>query len=127
MKICIINSKLEIRDRILRLLTEQDIIMEFIENLEEKNNVEFLGVNQETDAILINVDTKTEKCFEIMKNIKQNCPNMLVFMFSGYKNDKYKAKCFTFGVDYYFDKPSDLNRMIEILNEKNQERNCNII
>jgi len=50
--------------------------------------------------------------FDVLRKIKERevCPR--VIMFTAFSNTEYRDKCVAMGADYYFDKSSDLKKML---------------
>ena len=53
--------------------------------------------------------------FDVLRKIKQreDCPR--VIMLTAFSNTEYRNKCMALGADYYFDKSSDLRKMLMTL------------
>lgn len=115
MEILILNSTKEIRERIEKLLIENCVDVNFYKDNDIRDVVDESILNPNIDIVLINIDTNIELCMEIIRSIKAARPERVIILFSGYSNQRFKRVCFDYGVDYFFEKPSDLNKMIEII------------
>lgn len=121
MKVLVLDTSVTIREKIVRLLSEYipDVkILGESFNLEKLQNL----VNIiEPDAVVLDCDLSGAETFSIIKNLKMNYPSTYFINISNYNAPLYRKKCFNSGIDYYFDKPSDINRIINLLIKKNKE------
>ena len=121
MKIFIADDSQLLRDRIKDALAEVEGV-EIIGETENALETRHLIKKIEPDMVILDIRMPGGSGIDVIHSIKKLHPNTIVVMFTGYPYPQYRKRCLELGADYFFDKASDLDRLISIVNELSHER-----
>jgi DNA-binding NarL/FixJ family response regulator len=51
----------------------------------------------------------------VLETVKKDRPVPVVIMLTNFAHDQYRQKCLQLGADYFFDKSTEFERVIEVL------------
>nr|HRD19157.1 response regulator [Candidatus Neomarinimicrobiota bacterium] len=51
----------------------------------------------------------------VLKTVRQNRPDLRIIVFTDYPYPQYRKKCLEEGTDYFFDKSSESEKLIELI------------
>jgi DNA-binding NarL/FixJ family response regulator len=54
----------------------------------------------------------------VLENIKKEKPAPVVIMLTNFAHDQYRQKCLQLGADYFFDKSTEFEKVIEVLRQR---------
>jgi len=61
---------------------------------------------------------------EVLKNIKKNGSGPTIIILTNYPYPQYRKKCMGAGANYFFDKSTEFNKIIEVIKKLIQESNA---
>ena len=67
------------------------------------------------DLVILDIRLPSESGMDILKVIKSEKQAPVVIIFTNYPYPEYKQRCHDLGADYFFDKSSEFNRMVETI------------
>ena len=67
------------------------------------------------DLIILDIRLPGESGMDILKVIKAEKLVPVVIIFTNYPYPEYRQRCHELGADYFFDKSSEFNRMVETI------------
>jgi len=67
------------------------------------------------DLIILDIKLPGESGMDILKVIKAEKLVPVVIIFTNYPYPEYRQRCHELGADYFFDKSSEFNRMVETI------------
>jgi DNA-binding NarL/FixJ family response regulator len=114
MKVLIVDDSAIMRERLIKLLST----VKGIEKIEEAKNVsEAVNSVREhnPDVVILDIKLSRESGIDLLRDIKKNTPVPVVIILTSYPYPQYRKKCLELGADFFFDKSSDINRLIEVL------------
>lgn len=77
--------------------------------------IEFVKSNLDTDLILMDLRLPQMNGIDATKHIKELLPECIVIAQTSYVNSETRTKTLEAGVDAFFSKPLDLNKLLEYL------------
>lgn len=69
------------------------------------------------DAVTLDVRIPGESGIEVLKKIKRSQPSTIVVVLTNFPDEQYKKECYRFGVDYFFSKSDEFEKVVEVFNK----------
>ena len=114
MKVLIVDDSILLRERLTAMISELPGI-EVIGQAEsaEKaiNSIRIL----KPDVTILDIRMPGGNGFEVLENIKKDKWHPLMIVLTSYPYPQYKKKCLDSGADYFFDKSTEFQKVIEVL------------
>ena len=112
----IVDDSTVVRDRLAQMISgipgvdlvgQADIAFEAIEGLRRL---------RPTCAVL-DISMPGGSGIQVLEAIKREQPSLSVIMLTNFAQDQYRQKCLQLGADYFFDKTTQFEKVIEVLRE----------
>lgn len=86
-----------------------------------KDEAEALELYQslKPEVVVLDICLKQGSGINVLKIIKKKKPSPIVIMLTNYSNPQYKKKCMELGANYFFDKLTEIPRVMQTLRELN--------
>lgn len=114
MKVLIVDDSHLLRERLTTMISEL-LEIEIIGQAEsaEKaiNSIRIL----KPDVTILDIRMPGGSGFEVLENIKRDKSTPLMIVFTNYPYPQYRKKCLDSGADYFFDKSTEFQKVIEVL------------
>lgn len=114
MRILIADDSPLLRERLMVLLSE----VKQIEVIGEAQDVpEALDriVTLKPDTVILDIRMPGGNGIDVLRNIKRNCPNIAVIMFTNYPYRQYRETCRRAGADFFLDKSTEFEKLGAVL------------
>ncbi len=123
MKIFIVDDSALVRERIIAMISENP----GIEITGQAKNAQE-GINSiiklKPDVVILDIRMPGGNGIEVLKNIKKNSSAPTIIILTNYPYPQYRKKCMEAGADYFFDKSSEFNKIMEVIKKLIQESNA---
>ena len=123
MKVFIVDDSALVRERIITMISEHP----GIEIIGQSKNAQE-GINSilklKPDVVILDIRMPGGNGIEVLKNIKKNGSGPTIIIFTNYPYPQYRKKCMEAGADYFFDKSTEFNKIMEVLKKLIQESNA---
>ncbi len=116
MKVLIVDDSPFIRERLISELLE----IEGIEIVgEAKDGIEAQEAIFKLDPELVTLDIRMPGLsgIDVLRDIKASHPDIKVLILTNYPYPQYRRRCMEEGADYFFDKSSEFEKVIEVLKQ----------
>ncbi len=123
MKVFIVDDSALVRERIIAMISEHPgiEITGQAENAQEAiNSIRKL----KPDVAILDIRMPGGNGIEVLRNIKKNSSGPTIIILTNYPYPQYRKKCIEAGADYFFDKSTEFNKIIEVLKKLIQESNA---
>ncbi len=114
MKVLIVDDSILLRERLTAMISELPEI-EIIGQAENAQN----AINSirilKPDVTILDIRMPGGNGFEVLENIKKDKWHPLMIVLTSYPYPQYKKKCLDSGADFFFDKSSEFQKVIEVL------------
>ncbi len=120
MKVFIADDSELMRERLVAMLSELpdiEIIGQARDGLEAIDLIQKL----KPEVVILDIRMPGKSGIDVLQNIKENDPTTRVIMFTNYPYPQYRDKCLKAGADFFFDKSTDFDQLIQVLNTLVQE------
>jgi DNA-binding NarL/FixJ family response regulator len=107
---------------------DSEILRKHLTNLlTEIPEVEIVGYGEDTESAISGIDTQKPDVvildirmpgaggIYVLKTVRQNRPDLRIIVFTDYPYPQYRKKCLEEGTDYFFDKSSESEKLIELV------------
>ena len=107
---------------------DSEILRKHLTNLlTEIPGVEIVGYGEDTESAISGIDAQKPDVvildirmpgaggIYVLKTVRQNCPDLRIIVFTDYPYPQYRKKCLEEGTDYFFDKSSESEKLIELV------------
>jgi len=114
MKVLIADDSTELRERIVDMISEEGSI----EMVGQAENVpEAINAIRELkpDVIILDIRMPGGCGIDVLNTIEKNGRIPVVIMLTNYPYPQYRKKCFDAGADFFFDKSSEFEKLIDVL------------
>ena len=115
-KVFIADDSSVIRDRLNALLSD----LPGVEVIGEAGDAEetLKGIQElNPDVVILDIRMPGGNGIGVLKKIKKNDSCPVVIMLTNYPYLQYRKKCTDLGADYFFDKSTEFERIIEVFNK----------
>ncbi len=123
MKVFIVDDSALVRERIIDMISENP----GIEITGQAKNAQE-GINSilklKPDVVILDIRMPGGNGIEVLKNIKKNSSAPTIIILTNYPYPQYRKKCMEAGADYFFDKSSEFNKIVEVIKKLIQESNA---
>ena len=69
------------------------------------------------DAVVLDISIVGGSGIQVLQAVKKHTPAPLVIMLTNFAHDQYRQRCLKLGADYFFDKSSEFEKVIEVLRD----------
>ena len=113
-KILIVDDSPLVRERLsamiselpnVRVIAEAELAFEAISSIRKLK----------PDVVVLDISMPGGSGIYVLETIKREIPAPLVIMLTNFANDQYRQKCFQLGVDYFFDKSTEFDKVVEVI------------
>ena len=114
MKILVVDDSRIIRDRLVKLL---DVIKGVcvVEQAEDADNALLTNRKLKPEVLILDIRLRGANGIEVLKQVKGEQHAPYVIMLTSFPYPQYKKKCFDEGADYFLDKSTEFDEIIEII------------
>lgn len=115
LKVFIVDDAENIRSSLKRMLSGLKHLSIIGEAESVKSSEEFLKKNS-PDVTLLDLNLADGSGFEILNFIKSSNNPHIVIILSNYSAEQYKIKAREYGADYFFDKSTEFENILDVMN-----------
>ena len=69
------------------------------------------------DAVILDIRMPGLTGIEVLEEVKKSDPHLLVIMITNFPYQQYRDRCLSAGADYFFDKSSEFDKVIDVFAE----------
>lgn len=105
-----------IRDRITILLSEVPAV-NIVGYADNPLTATDLILKTNPDVVILDIFLAGGSGIHVLKNIRGKGMMSKVIMLTNYAQEEYRKKCFEEGADFFFDKSTEFDRVVEIISK----------
>jgi DNA-binding NarL/FixJ family response regulator len=115
-RIFLVEDSAIIRERLLRLLESLDGV-EVVGNADSATDA-IAGIAAATpDVVVLDIKLRNSSGIDVLRQIKNRLPRIIVIMLTNYASGEYRRKCFDAGAEYFLDKTNEFQKLQGILDQ----------
>lgn len=69
------------------------------------------------DAVILDISMPNGSGIDVLHKLKSEKPAPLIIMLTNYSFPQYRRKCMDAGADYFFDKSTEFEKVVDVFNE----------
>ncbi|MCH8069046.1 MAG: response regulator transcription factor [Candidatus Marinimicrobia bacterium] len=122
MNILLVDDSDIIRQAISNILSK----VEGIASIREVSNVKkalILINDYRPDVVIMDIHLRNGNGLNILKFIKEKFSNIMVIILTNDALPEYRKICDDFGADYFFDKSSEFEKIVDVINKTKNTNN----
>jgi len=113
MKVFIVDDSKIVRDRLVILVSDLKKI-EVIGQAKSTRQAIVAIRKLKPDVVILDIRMRDGNGIEVLANIKKNKSSPVIIMLTNYPYPQYRKKCLDAGADFFFDKSTEFERVIEV-------------
>lgn len=120
-KVFVADDSPIVRERLISLLTELpnvEVVGETGVALEAIDSIRKL----KPTAVVLDISMPGGGGMSVLETIKKDDEAPLVIMLTNFSNEPYRRRCLQLGADYFFDKSSEFEKVIQVLRKARRVR-----
>ncbi len=120
MTILIVDDSEVFRSRIVEILANNNKSTDILEAnsiLEAKE----IMLDVLPDILITDIRMPGGTGLDLIKHVRKDNPVTLIIVITNYPEAQYKVEAFKTGANYFFDKSSEMDNLLEIINQFNQK------
>jgi DNA-binding NarL/FixJ family response regulator len=119
MKIVIADDSIELRERLVEMVSELSVIEIVGQAKDTVGAIESIS-SLKPDLVILDIKMAGGSGIEVLKKIKKDYPSILVIMFTNYPTTQYRNRCLDLGADFFLDKSTEYDEIPHILSRLTQ-------
>jgi len=120
MRVLIVDDSQVVCERLRSVLTEIDKVDVQLANEAAEADVALLQEDL-PDAVILDLVLEDGPAFHLIRDVKSIDPDIKVIVLTNYPFKAYRQKCLAKGADYFFDKSSEFDQVVDIIEEMSRE------
>lgn len=121
MKVLIVDDSAIVRERLKAMLceiTELENISQARDSLEAISSFQKLN----PEVVILDIRMPGGSGIDVLKEMKKATKPPLVIVLTNYPYPQYRRKCIDAGADFFFDKSTEFDKVIEVLKQLGQNQ-----
>jgi DNA-binding NarL/FixJ family response regulator len=114
MKVLIAEGSSSVREGFARLVSNMEGVR-LVGKAQDIAEARILVRQILPDLAILDVDLSSGSGMDLLKQIKKDLPDCIVFMITDFPHPFYRRKCLEAGAEYFFDKFTELDKLLEEL------------
>lgn len=114
MKLLIVDDSVLLQERLIAMLSEVEGIGGVTGASNGDDGLAAIRT-AEFDAVILDIRMEGKSGIEVLKEIKEERPSIVVIMLTNYPYAQCRKKCTSAGADFFFDKSTEFEKVIEVL------------
>ena len=112
MKVLLVDDSDILRKHLITILSDLDNVDIIGESVDTDSAIKDLK-KKKPDLVILDIRMPGEGGIHILKIAKAKYPDLKTVIFTNYPYPQYRTKCMELGADYFFDKSTETEKMIE--------------
>lgn len=120
MKVFIVNGSALVRERLKAMLSELTEI-EIIGQAQDAHQAITSIKKLNPDVVILDIALSKGNGIDVLQKIKKDKPAPTVIIFTLYSSLQYRKKCMASGADFFFNKSTEFEKILEVLKKLIQD------
>ncbi len=118
-KVFIVDDSPVVRERIATLLADLPSV-EIVGQAEIAFEAISATRRLKPDVMLLDISMPGGSGIHVLEMVKKERPAPLVIMLTNFAHEQYRQKCLQLGADFFFDKSTEFEKVLSVLNPVNE-------
>lgn len=120
MNVLLVDDSEILRNHLMTILAEMENVTVVGESIDTESAIRDLKKNR-PDLMILDIRMPGEGGIHVLKTAKEKYPEMRVIIYTDYPYPQYRTKCMELGADYFFDKSTETEKMIDKIRQLARE------
>ncbi|MBN2600990.1 MAG: response regulator transcription factor [Candidatus Marinimicrobia bacterium] len=112
MKVLLVDDSDILRNHLITILSDMEKVDIVGECIDTDSAIKDLK-KKKPDLVILDIRIPGEGGIHVLKVAKEKFPNLKVIIFTDYPYPQYRTKCMEIGADYFFDKSTETEKLID--------------
>ncbi len=118
MRLLLVDDSKILLDELSQEISNIEVV-EIVGQAQDEAEALELFQSKKPEVVILDIYLKQGNGINILKILKEKKPSTIVIMLSNYPYPQFKRKCKALGADYFFDKLTEIPRVMQTLRELN--------
>jgi len=114
MKLIIGDDSAAVRERLVSLFSEADHVSQIIQAADARESIDAIREHR-PEAAILDLRMPGGGGLDVLNQIRQSDVKPLVIILTNYPYPQYRKRCLELGADYFLDKSTEFNRILDII------------
>ena len=112
MKVLLVDDSDILRNHLITILSDMENVDIVGESINTESAIKDLK-KKKPDLVILDIRMPGEGGIHVLKIARKKYPDLKVIIFTDYPYPQYRTKCMEIGADYFFDKSTETEKMID--------------
>lgn len=112
MNVLLVDDSEILRNHLMTILSEMENVTVVGESTDTESAIQALQ-EKRPDLVILDIRMPGEGGIHVLKIAKEKYPALRVIIYTDYPYPQYRTKCMELGADYFFDKSTETEKMID--------------
>ncbi|HDP68246.1 MAG TPA: response regulator transcription factor [Candidatus Marinimicrobia bacterium] len=112
MNVLLVDDSEILRNHLMTILAEMENVTIVGESIDTESAIRDIK-KKRPDLMILDIRIPGEGGIHVLKTAKEKYPDMRVIIYTDYPYPQYQTKCIELGADYFFDKSTETEKMID--------------
>ena len=112
MKVLLVDDSDILRNHLITILSDLENVDIIGESVDTDSAIKDLK-KKKPDLVILDIRMPGEGGIHVLKIAKEKYPGLKIVIFTNYPYPQYRTKCMELGADYFFDKSTETEKMID--------------
>jgi len=112
MKVLLVDDSDILRNHLITILSDMENVDIVGESINTESAIKDLK-KKKPDLVILDIRMPGEGGIHVLKIARKKYPELKVIIFTDYPYPQYRTRCMEIGADYFFDKSTETEKMIE--------------
>ncbi|MBU1064671.1 response regulator transcription factor [bacterium] len=112
MKVLLVDDSDILRNHLITILSEMENVDIIGESIDTDSAIKDLK-KKKPDLVILDIRMPGEGGIHVLKIAREKYPDLKVIIFTDYPYPQYRTRCMEIGADYFFDKSTETEKMID--------------
>lgn len=120
MNVLLVDDSEILRNHLMTILAEMENVTVVGESVDTESAIRDLQ-KKRPDLMILDIRMPGEGGIHVLKTAKEKYPGLRVIIYTDYPYPQYRTKCMDLGADYFFDKSTETEKMIDKIRQLARE------
>jgi DNA-binding NarL/FixJ family response regulator len=116
MNVLLVDDSEILRNHLMTILSEMENVNIIGESTDTDSAIRDLK-NKKPDLVILDIRMPGEGGIHVLKIAGEKYPDLRVIIYTNYPYPQYRTKCMELGADYFFDKSTETETLIETIKQ----------
>ena len=116
LRLLIVDDSKIVRERLITMLSELDGI-EVVSQAQDVQEATSAIQQLKPELVILDIRIRGGSGIDVLENLKSGSPDSKVIVLTNYPYPQYREKCMSAGADFFFDKSTEFEEVMEVIKQ----------